>query len=75
MFLFTSDILAQDPLKESEMEAMIKQLLSGTVPYLLDYFMDNKHLLVQFLRDEALKTDNAIDDAIVDILEAWLDTL
>ena len=57
------------------MEAILKQLLSGTVPYLLDYFLDNKHLLIEFLREEALKTDNGIDDAIVDILEAWLDTL
>lgn len=57
------------------MESIFKGALSAFTPYLMDYFMDNKHLLIDFLKQEALKTDNGIDDAIVDILEAWLDTI
>lgn len=57
------------------MESIIKQLLSGSTPYLVDYFLDNKHILIDFLRQEAQKTENGLDDAIVDILDAWLSSL
>ena len=57
------------------MEAILKGALSAFTPYVMDYFLDNKHLFINFLKEEALKTDNGIDDAIVDILEAWLDTI
>ena len=57
------------------MESIFPGALSAFKPYLMDYFMDNKHLLIDFLKQEALKTDNGIDDAIVDILEAWLETI
>lgn len=57
------------------MEEIVKKMVSGSMPYLVNYFLDNKHLLIDFLRIQAKKTDNKLDDAIVDIVSAWLDTL
>ena len=57
------------------MEQIIKKMVQGSLPYMVDYFMDNKHILVDFLREQAKKTDNQLDDAIVDIFAKWLDTL
>ena len=57
------------------MEEIMKKVVKGSLPYMVDYFMDNKHILVDFLRQQALKTNNELDDAIVDIFAKWLDTI
>ena len=57
------------------MESIIKKILAESAPLLISIFLANKHILIDFLREEAQKTDNKLDDAIVDILDTWLENL
>ena len=57
------------------MESMLKNLVSYVVPIIVDHLMDNKHILIDFLRDQARKTDNRIDDYVVEIISEWIEDL
>jgi hypothetical protein len=57
------------------MEAFVKQLLASLTPYLLQYLMDNRSVLIDFLRTESKKTDNKIDDFVVEILADYINGL
>ena len=55
------------------METLVKNIVAGMLPHIIDYLKDNKHILVDFLREEAKKSDNALDDFIVDVIDEWID--
>ena len=55
------------------MENMLKALVTNLVPVIVNYLMDNKHLMIDFLKDEAAKSTNKIDDYVVGIIDEWLD--
>ena len=57
------------------MEAIIKNIVAGIVPYLVNFLMDNRHLLIDFLKQEAQKSDNQIDDYIVGVIADYINSL
>jgi len=57
------------------MEAILKKLVASLVPLIVSHLLDNKHLLIDFLRDQAARTDTVIDDYVVGIIEEWMDGL
>ncbi len=52
-----------------------KKALAVMAPHLLRFLLDNRHLLIDFLKAEALKTDNKIDDFVIMVLEDYLDNV
>jgi len=57
------------------MEAIIKQLMTTLTPYLIDFALDNRHVVIDFLVIEAEKTDNILDDYIVSALTDYINSL
>ena len=54
------------------MEALLKALGSALLPELIKLVRNNKHLIIDFLREEAKKSDNKLDDFVVGVIEDWL---
>lgn len=57
------------------METILKKLLESITPYLIDFLLDNRHVLIDFLVREAQKSDNVLDDFIVDAVADYINGL
>jgi len=57
------------------MEVIIKQLMTTLTPYLIEFALDNRHILIDWLVIEAEKTDNVLDDYIVAAVTDYINSL
>lgn len=57
------------------MDAILKKVMEAVVPHLIDFALDNRQVLIDFLQEEAKKTDNSIDDFVVEVLEDYINGL
>jgi hypothetical protein len=57
------------------MNAIIEKLLKEFGLFILKQLLDNRSLLIDFLKAEAKKTDNSLDDIVVGIISDYLDGL
>jgi hypothetical protein len=57
------------------MESLIRALAASLAPYLLKFVQDNRHILIDHLREESKKTDNKIDDFVVEVLSDYIEKL
>ncbi len=57
------------------MESLVRALAIALAPYLLKFVQDNRHILIDYLVEEAKKTDNKIDDFVVEVLSDYIEKL
>ena len=57
------------------METMLKNFVTYIVPIVVDHLLDNKDVMINFLREQARKSDNRIDDYVVEIIAEWIENL
>ncbi len=57
------------------MENMLKSFVTYIIPIVVDHLMDNKDVMINFLREQARLTDNRIDDYVVEIVAEWIEDL
>ena len=57
------------------METILKNFAAYIVPIVVDHLLDNKDVMINFLRDQARKSDNRIDDYVVEIVAEWIEDL
>jgi len=57
------------------METMLKNFVAYIIPIVVDHLLDNKDVMVNFLREQARSTDNRIDDYVVEIIAEWIEDL
>lgn len=57
------------------METILKNFVAYITPIVVDHLLDNKDVMINFLREQARKTDNRIDDYVVEIVSEWIEDL
>ena len=54
-------------------DTVMKGIMSAMLPTAVSVLADNMDSFRTFLRDQAAKTDNKLDDALVEIVVDWLE--
>jgi len=57
------------------MSFVIERLLKELAPFLIKHLFSNRSVLIDFLKEEAKKTSNKIDDYVIDAIESYLNDL
>jgi len=57
------------------METIVKQILANMLPVLIQYMLDNRQILIDYLKEQAADTNTPIDDYAVGMIEKWINSL